>query len=485
MNCWGSPCAMTADTHNRRVALLGRPGPARERLSDVLEQSGAHCVLIADPTELELAQLVQAAPQVVMVVLDVQTEDVLEQFDAVLADPAIDVIYEEADQAASREGWDAARWQRHLVAKLQGHGNVLPPGSESVPAQQTGPAGAPTLVPGAAVYDAFDPLNAETDETLERPAPIELSPMELLDINLSLDSDEDAEGAQSTDSAESGFSFDLDLTDESSTPAPVDLSSEFDPALMMEATSDEPVVAASGADASRTVFGELELEADVGGVLATDSSESSRRFLDDLDSLQQRISGMELVDDTPRRGSAPTTGAVLVLSGIGGPDAVRQFLGALPRDFSRPVLVQQHLDGGRFDKLVTQLQRVSSLPVKLAEPGQPAQPGIVYILPAAIGLSTDAEGMAFTAGNGDILAALPSAGSAVVLLSGSDPSIVDTVMGHAGAGAYVAGQAADGCYDAAAPNALAVRGGVVAAPAELALRLSERWPTRGTEDVKA
>src|SRR5690606_31697527 len=33
--------------------------------------------------------------------------------------------------AAKREGWDAARWVRHLAAKLGGHQDVLPPGAGS------------------------------------------------------------------------------------------------------------------------------------------------------------------------------------------------------------------------------------------------------------------------------------------------------------------------------------------------------------------
>ena len=48
-------------------------------------------------------------------------------------------------------------------------------------------------------------------------------------------------------------------------------------------------------------------------------------------------------------------------------------------------------------------------------------------------------------------------------------------MNHSWAGALVAGQAADGCYDAAAPNALAARGGDTAPPPRIAQLLSERW----------
>ena len=69
---------------------------------------------------------------------------------------------------------------------------------------------------------------------------------------------------------------------------------------------------------------------------------------------------------------------MLVLAGIGGPDAVRQLLGSLPNDFPRPVLVQQRLDGGRYDKLVAQMQRATTLPVRLAEPGLAAIAGLIY-----------------------------------------------------------------------------------------------------------
>src|SRR5690606_12797943 len=74
---------------------------------------------------------------------------------------------------------------------------------------------------------------------------------------------------------------------------------------------------------------------------------------------------------------ATAMGGVVVLSGIGGPDAVRQCLGALPSGLPRPVLVRQRLDGGRHDRLVRQLQRATSLPVELAAAGMALAPGHV------------------------------------------------------------------------------------------------------------
>ena len=63
----------------------------------------------------------------VLVVLDPATEEAIDRFDSVLGDPSIEVIFEEAEHALHAEGWDAARWVRHLAAKLHRHADVLPP----------------------------------------------------------------------------------------------------------------------------------------------------------------------------------------------------------------------------------------------------------------------------------------------------------------------------------------------------------------------
>ncbi|MGH8310542.1 MAG: chemotaxis protein CheB, partial [Steroidobacteraceae bacterium] len=92
-----------------------------------LGDAGARIVLEADPTRIEPAVLAGAAAEVVLVVLDPAIEEAIDRFDSVLSDPTIEVIFEEAELALAREGWDAARWVRHLAAKLYRHADVLPP----------------------------------------------------------------------------------------------------------------------------------------------------------------------------------------------------------------------------------------------------------------------------------------------------------------------------------------------------------------------
>lgn len=420
-----------------RVALLARPGPASERLRAAIEEAGASCVLDADPTVLEPAGLVDAAPQLVLVALDPQTDDVLERFDEVLFDPAVDVVYEEAALAAGREGWEVARWQRHLVAKLQRHCNVLPPGQEPEDDPQTVTEPEPGSGP-----DQAGPVAAMKDAGL--PA-------------------EPAEPA--------GSPFDPVLAEDGG----------GDPGATGSSVSDWPEDVANTdgprQDPASPPSGGLEF--DVGTGMPSDVPEdvaTKGRFERDLQMLESRISGLQLVQDEPPGASA--AGAVIVLAGIGGPDAVRQLLGALPKTLSRPVLVRQQLDGARYDKLVAQMQRVSTLPVVLAMHGEPLTSGMVHVVPPDLGVEDRTGGARFQAG-AELLGVLPPGDSAIVLLSGSDPALVDGLMKQRLAGALVVGQVADGCYDPAASQALASRGGETDSPLKLAARITARWSAEG------
>ncbi|MDQ2701432.1 MAG: chemotaxis protein [Pseudomonadota bacterium] len=180
---------------------------------------------------------------------------------------------------------------------------------------------------------------------------------------------------------------------------------------------------------------------------------------------------------SPGGGGTDQQGAVLVLAGIGGPDAVRQFLAAIPDGFARPVVVRQRLDGGRHDRLVQQMQRATTLPVALAEAGTRLQAGRIYILPDGMTTQPQGDDSVFSATDAPVpvLAGLPAGDSAILLLSGSDPDAVPEAMAAAAQGAIVAGQAVEDCFDSAATAALVAAGGEASAPADFAQRLSTRW----------
>ena len=330
----------------KRVVVLTRPGSARERTGAAIAEAGADVVAVLDPAVATEAEVRDAKPDAVLVILDPATEQALQKFDGVLGDPGLEIMFEDAEVAAKREGWEAARWARHLGAKLYGHGDVLPRAKGASPA---------------------------------------------------------------SDSNQRGGNQDA-------------------------------------------------------------------RFRQEMEALQRQVAAMP---DVPRArvADAAKTGAVVIAAGVGGPDAVRQLLGGLPAGFPRPVLLRQRIEGGQYDKLVRQMQRATQLPVALAQPGDPLQAGTVHVLADGIDVQDAPAGLVFAAIDGQpSFAALVPGDSAMLLLSGADPALVDRALALSLAGGLALGQSPDNCFDPAASNALVARGGAALGLAGLPLKLLQRWP---------
>lgn len=414
--------AMSAQHTGKRVALLARTGPAREQLRLALQEAGAEIVLEDDPNSMDGAALGAASPQVVLVALESAIEDGLSRFDDVLHDPSVAVIFDEADLAARREGWEARRWARHLSAKLNGHADVLPPGGELDDAR---------LEPGLPRTPAQIHADAAIEPHLEEAQGMAF---ELPRGGLELAADDETSGSgQSIDPENWKPSF----AAERDAPLNDGFGSEMPPS---PAVAEPPPLPSAPVKSSGLT---LELES----IHATATGPGVR-------------------------------GAALLFAGIGGPDAVRKVLADLPPDLSRPVLVQLRLDGGRYDNLVKQMERVSALPVQLAKAGEAAQAAHVYVLPNDVAVNVEEGVVHFGEGMlqvDSLIASLPPVESAVLLLSGSDPSQVEAALALAAKGGLAAGQSPQGCYDPAAAKALSARGGMVATPAELATRLASHW----------
>ena len=330
----------------KRVVVLTRPGSARERTGAAIAEAGADVVAVLDPAVATEAEVRDAKPDAVLVILDPATEQALQKFDGVLGDPGLEIMFEDAEVAAKREGWEAARWARHLGAKLYGHGDVLPRAKGASPA---------------------------------------------------------------SDSNQRGGNQDA-------------------------------------------------------------------RFRQEMEALQRQVAAMP---DVPRArvADAAKTGAVVIAAGVGGPDAVRQLLGGLPAGFPRPVLLRQRIEGGQYDKLVRQMQRATQLPVALAQPGDPLQAGTVHVLADGIDVQDAPAGLVFAAIDGQpSFAALVPSDSALLLLSGADPALVDRALALSLAGGLALGQSPENCFDPAASNALVARGGAALGLAGLPLKLLQRWP---------
>lgn len=583
-----------------RVLLLARAGEARQRLESALAEAGAELLRAVDPLEGNPDEAIGLRPGAVLVALEPAIEDALERYDALLTDPRVLVIFDEAELAAQRDGWDAARWVRHLAAKLNGHQDVLPPGAEIEEAIHPAPGPLPDRefdpaqididaltgtarglagdVPRGEGFDIVDAPEAADapgaigqDEAVDAEDVVDLGAA-VADFIADADADADAEpepgfeaapfatnadvddaaddvtddaadpgdaasagpsvatdhstttfgagfaglvsaedmdwsstsitetsldadpelaallassaaaqaDAEDTDPLEAGLSFDasdLSLADE---PVEAPASTDDDGSIELAGLADG--IDAAGTDAAKDA-GPDPLSLGDGFSLADDDAPIQARREDagaaiDLDALSARLEGLSLADPDSY-GHGVLRGAVLVEAGLGGPDAVRQLLGGLGAEFSRAVLVRLQLDGGRYDRLVQQMQRATELSVALAEAGASAEPGTVYFLQPGICVSTDRARLVFEdAGEGQAggYDALPATDTALVFLSGADIARTDAALALGAAGALVLAQAPTSCYDGAAVGALVERGATAAEPGDLAQALLDRWP---------
>ncbi|MTI74461.1 MAG: chemotaxis protein [Stenotrophomonas sp.] len=447
---------MSASDHPsaRPVALLARPGVARERLREAVLAAGGALVLEEDPGALDPAVLQALGPTMVLVALEPALEDALERLAPALEGPQLELMFEEAELAARREGWDAQRWTRHLAAKLHGHDQVLPPGQEEdaltlpEPGMPERPAERHADAPlQFHVEEAAQHLDEVPVDTLYAPPPAGHDRPEVL-----------------------SFEELMAMVPARAEPAP---APAVPPELPPLADAQAPLAAgAPSLPGSFHSWSLLDDDAYVAPVAAPASAgEVAQAPADAADAID--TGGFSLVA-LESDAEAAAQGAVLLLAGIGGPDAVRRLLSALPEDFPLPVLVQMRLDGGRYANLVKQMSRVAVLPVALAEAGQALEGGNVYVLQDGVGVASQAGGLRFADDTAPVLQALAVERSAVVMLSGADPSLVPDALAFAERGGWVAGQSGDGCYDPEAASQLAVAGHPAGPPEYLAGELVQR-----------
>ena len=382
---------------SRRVVLLARPGPACERLAEAAREAGAEIALVADPTDTEPEAVRAAQPEALLVALEPAVETAIERFQDIYTDPDVIVLFEEADLIVERQGWDAARWLRHMANKLRMRDDVLPAGAEPEP--------------------------REPEVVVERPTLYQRPEWEG-DIG--------------------GF------TDEAASVV-ADVPSD----AMLDQNAPRPA---------------LEL------VPAASIPPLRDPLRSELDAIHMRASRLEL-ENVPRKEAVVSRGTIVLLAGLGGPDAVRQFLGALPGDFAPTVFVHQQLDGARHDKLLRQMQRATTLPLLLAEAGLAPEPGHVYLVPGDIGVVAGGDGPRFAEG-AHAFSQLTPGDNAIVALSGTDPTLVEAIMAQSWAGALVLAQLPSGCYEPTAVQALIARGIASDTPPHLASQLAKRWPAR-------
>ena len=83
---------------------------------------------------------------------------------------------------------------------------------------------------------------------------------------------------------------------------------------------------------------------------------------------------------------------VVIGASTGGPQALREILSHLPSTFPLPVVCVQHIGGGFLSGMVEWLTDACKLTVRVACPGEPPIPGMVYFAPEDSHLDLDEGG---------------------------------------------------------------------------------------------
>lgn len=461
-----------------RIALLARAGKARDQLHRALVDSQANIVAEGDPADLDPEQVGRLAPTVYLVSLEPAIEAALDRFDGLLSGDGVEVMFDDAEVTARLDGWDLNRWARHLATKLLGS-DALPTAPADAPAwasqesEELTPGAPPTpaqLMDGARLEDytleTFDMAESvPASPSLTAAAEVEggvLDYSQSAPAELALATNEQA--ADRSDSISFDQAFAGGLTLEGGL-ALVDF--ESDAALpVVEApriavAERAPATAAAGASASADG-------------MATVTFDFSNLMLAPLENATHPAPAA--LAASPAAAGEHQAGAVLILAGLGGPDAVRQLLSSLSETLPVPVLLYQHLEVGKHERLVDQLAKISRLPVLLAAEGETATPGKVSLLPAGMTALSSGGSLVFASGSlSGLVAALTPADSVVVVLSGADAQLVPAILDLGESGGLVLAQDPEVCFDAGAAEAMQAKGAAVYPALGLARQIAARW----------
>ncbi len=178
---------------------------------------------------------------------------------------------------------------------------------------------------------------------------------------------------------------------------------------------------------------------------------------------------------------------VVIGASIGGPEALHEFLAALPADLPAALLVVQHLDAAFNGSLAQQLGKAGTLPVRLAADGESLRHGEVLVVPSGQRLRVERNGRVRTEplpADSPYDPSIDDTFTAVAETFGPDvlALILSGMASDAVAGAHVVaarggrvwGQEPSSCVVSSMVDAAAGAGliGYFAAPRDLAARLA-------------
>ncbi|MFC5440638.1 chemotaxis protein CheB [Rhodanobacter ginsenosidimutans] len=109
------------------IALLFGDGELGDQLRLALQEHGARIVHEGSMASLNRDLLMESGAEVVVVNLDDENDDALDRLYDVIDGDTPRVVFNDGQASRALEGWDRARWARHLAAKVMASADVDPP----------------------------------------------------------------------------------------------------------------------------------------------------------------------------------------------------------------------------------------------------------------------------------------------------------------------------------------------------------------------
>lgn len=167
------------------------------------------------------------------------------------------------------------------------------------------------------------------------------------------------------------------------------------PAAVVPPAPSPKTSAVSADDPFDFSFDLPELTADdLGPPLAAASAPDAMTADDDVDefAFMREFEMGAAAPDTATASDGPIERVWVLGASIGGPDAVREFLAAVPLSVGATFVLAQHMGADFVDLMVTQLQKATPMPVGIATAGSRVGHGQVLVVPIAERMLLDPSG---------------------------------------------------------------------------------------------
>jgi chemosensory pili system protein ChpB (putative protein-glutamate methylesterase) len=491
----------------QRVVVLGREGAARDQLVNALGNLGVEPVWVGRPKQNNPDSLLALNPNKIVVSLEPAIELELEPYSEILGQPGISVVYDDAESSKGLDGWDLNRWARHFAAKLLGR-NPLPPipvaksaadfeepllasspdavfseipiaddfspepSLEQVSEWQREDSNVELEIDQNELQSALDQLNQSLAQGYKPEADLELSFEQLLPLT-----DEEnellseVEEDQETASADPDLIFNLENTEKDQESTETDLQDTL-------ATDDEDLKSFLSYAAATvnlpedlnfqntkpiTPITEIHLALAPEDMQFATSQQHQTVAAPEFDLSKYSLVGDEDTSDdagaedndpelddakqSKRVRDGAKSGLFLVVSGVGGPGALRSLLEQIPSDFQGIVALSHQISVSQMPAFRDQLQKVSHLPLETIEDNEYFKNGKAYLMPQNTTLFKTPLGYQCIRGGLDKFIDQIDHDAEILILSGADVSLSQSLIQVNAVSSNIHVQNPEECYE--------------------------------------